>query len=106
MPGPHSEIVLAGEGSGLQWHYVGAGLIVLLTVVGPRLHQLATLVQDVAALVGLLERIPLDMREAKLDDLSRIVRTLSRPSLEGCEIVVCKLPDNHCSRGAMIKWQK
>src|SRR5476649_973785 len=69
-------------------HIVGR-LLPGLAIVGPLLHQLAALLDDVAALVCALQRIALKVGQAKLDDLPRIVRAFGRPSLEGRADAMC-----------------
>src|SRR5262245_61154267 len=80
---PQTRIFADPGTSSPQGHYVGRGLLTVLAVIGPSLHKLAPFLQNVAALVGALERVALDMRKAKLDHLARIVGPLSGPSLEG-----------------------
>ena len=49
-------------GLGPDRYDVLAYLLTILTVIGPCLHQLATLFDDVTSLIGPLERVALDVR--------------------------------------------
>jgi len=55
----------------------------VLAVVGPFLDQPPPLIEDVAALIGALQGIALNVRQAELDDLAGVVGALRGSRLEG-----------------------
>src|SRR5262249_16622081 len=70
----------------------------LKAIVGPRLHQPAPLLEQVATLIGLLNLITDDMGQCGLGQLAREVRVLRRPCSKGRTEAVRRNAVAHCSQ--------